>query len=204
MQSGTAGDQAGTANTANWLRGAARLGCEDRKIGAEGVVDCVRAKPAEEVVGAYADLEFGPSTDFGTVYKEYNAPSAAGKFARIPALIGHTEAEGESYSRKSIVAPEKVTMPDLAKLAPGSAPVDPAAMVRMIESFLLCRVVRTVTSRTQLALPTWLYAYAGAFANQESVLGKGPWHGSEVGLVFGTNPLVRKVSDSKEQAELGE
>jgi cholinesterase len=203
LQSGTAGDQAGTANTANWLRGADSLGCANGRIYADAIVDCVRAKPAEEVVAAYEKLEFGPSTDFGTVYKEYNAPSAAGKFARIPALIGHTQAEGESYTGRSIVAFDLGPLPAAAKPAPGSTAVDPAAMVRLVESFLVCRVARTVTSRAGLGLPTWVYEYAGAFANQESVLGKGPWHGSEVGLVFGTNPLVRKVSDTKEQAELG-
>jgi carboxylesterase type B len=181
------------------------LGCTDGRTNpdAVAVVDCVRAKSAEQVVDAYANLHFGPSSDFPTVYKSYNAPLAAGKFARIPALIGHTEAEGQSYMHWSITAPTDVSVPAAAKPAPGNVLVNPVVIARLYESILVCRVGRIAATRARLALPTWVYAYAGAFKNQESELGKGPWHGSEVGLVFGTNPLVRKMSDSKEQAELG-
>jgi carboxylesterase type B len=199
LQSGTANDQLGVGNAVSWRRGAASLGCID----SVAVVDCVRAKSAKEVADAFANLQFGPSMEFPTVYKSYNAPLVAGKFARIPALIGHTEAEGKSYMRWSIFPQEGVPVPTTAKPAPGNVLVSPVGTANIYESTLVCRVGRIAAARAGLALPTWVYAYAGAFENQESALGKGPWHGSEVGLVFGTNPLVRKVRDNMEQAELG-
>jgi cholinesterase len=146
------------------------------------------------VLDAYAGLDFGPSSDGRTVYKDYPAPLAEGRFARVPALIGLDAVEGEAHTRRWIVA--------AGAHVPGDR--DPAGTARAMASFLECKTERTVAARARLALPTWMYRYAGAFANQENaLLGRGPWHGSEVGLVFGTNALVRNVSDTKEQAELG-
>ena len=135
---------------------------DDRtRPGPVAVVDCVRAKSAEQVVDAYANLEFGPSSDFPTVYKSYNAPLAAGKFARIPALIGHTEAEGESYMRQSIVPRADVPVLTTAQPAPGDVSGVSPRGATIYGSTLVCRVGRTATARAGVALPTWVYAYAG-------------------------------------------
>jgi carboxylesterase type B len=49
-----------------------------------------------------------------------------------------------------------------------------------------------------------MYTYAGGgFPNQRSAAGGGPWHGSEVGLVFGTNGMVGRGADVEAQAEGG-
>lgn len=156
---------------------------------------CARRKSAEEVADAFSRFELGPSTDNRTAYRSYVAPLEQGRFARVPALIGHTAAEWDTYDRRSI-------FPDSA---PGARKVDDTPLRKVVESFLVCRAGRTAKARAALGLPTWLYVYGGDFPNQRTApeLKTEPWHGSEVGLVFGTDSLVRKAPDSPEQAELG-
>jgi len=116
LQSGTAGLLPGTANTANWLTGTEILGC-GHSSGTVTAMDCMRSKSSEEIMSAYSGIDFGPSTDFKFIYKDYPAPLAAGKFAQKPTLIGHTESEGDSYTRRSIFPANNLPMADINETA---------------------------------------------------------------------------------------
>ena len=168
----------GQGYATSWMNGASLLRCGDANRNADAMLACARGKSAEEVADAFSRFELGPLTDNKTAYRSYVAPLEQGRFARVPALIGHTAAEWDTYDRRSI-------FPDSA---PGARKVDETPLRKAVESFLVCRAGRTAKARAALGLPTWLYVYAGDFPNQRTApeLKTEPWHGSEVGLVFGT------------------
>jgi cholinesterase len=155
----------------------------------------MRSKSSEEIMSAYSGISFGPSMDSKFFYKNYGALLAAGKFAQKPTLVGHTESEWDSYRRRSIFP---------AYDAP-TATTNKTAIKKLDESLLLCTVARLAKARVERKIPTWVYSYAGDFPNQKTSpnMTTGPWHGSEVGLIFGTTEFTRKLPDTQEQAELG-
>jgi cholinesterase len=155
----------------------------------------MRSKSSEEIMSAYSGMDFGSSTDFKFIYKDYAAPLTAGKFAQKPTLIGHTESEWDTYTRRSILPANNIPTGD----------INETAFKKVEESFLICYVGRLAKARARRKIPTWLYSYAGDFPNQKTSpnMTTGPWHGSEVGLIFGTTPFTRKLPDSLEQVELG-
>jgi carboxylesterase type B len=83
--------------------------------------------------------------------------------------------------------------PGLLK-APGAA--------RQLSSIFSC-AARDVANDRAKFVPVWRYSYAGDYPNQVmSADVSGPYHGSEIGLIYGTTGLTRKTPDTPEQAAL--
>ena len=51
-------------------------------------------------------------------------------------------------------------------------------------------------------VPPWRYVYSGEFPNQDIGV-PGSWHGSEIGLVFGTSEFLSHPPDAEEERRLG-
>lgn len=59
------------------------------------------------------------------------------------------------------------------------------------------------TARRGAGVPAWRYVYAGEFPNQDIGI-PGAWHGSEIGLVFGTTEYLSRLLDTPEEEKLSE
>jgi carboxylesterase type B len=167
-----------------WYGGSQKLGCGDASA-SEKTFDCMRSKSSEEIRSSISGgSTFIPSADGKIVFSDYAARTAAGNFIQKPTLIGNTENESASFIRGNNI---------------------PAAARKGFDFIFICPAGSVAKARTEKKIPTWRYSYAGDFPNQFTSTGMttGPWHGSEIGLVFGTTALTRKLPDTPEQAELG-
>jgi cholinesterase len=209
LQSGAAPIAPGVRNDQNWFTVTKKLGCGDpseemppqcvrRKppLGNVTVIDCMRSKSSEEIMSAFSGLEFEPSKDWNNVVlRDYYNPLRDGKFMQKPILIGYTENEGTSSDTTTLLQNERII--------PSGQP-NATALGVTEEELLLCRVSVAALARSRRKIPVWLYSYAGDFPNQKTTpdLTTGPWHGSEVGLIFGTTSFTRALPDTPEQARL--
>jgi cholinesterase len=165
-----------------WYNGSQKLGCGDSST-AEKTFDCMQSKTAEEITASISGGSFIPVADGKIVFSDYAARTAAGNFIQKPTLIGNTENESATFMRGNNI---------------------PAAAKKGMESIFICPAGSVAKARTEKKIPTWRYSYAGDFPNQQTSpnMTTGPWHGSEIGLIFGTTPFTRKLPDTPEQAEL--
>jgi carboxylesterase type B len=102
-----------------------------------------------------------------------------------PVLIGNTENEMATFLRGTNGA--------LMKL-PGAG--------RTLSNVFSCPAGDVAKGRSAY-VPVWRYSYAGDYPNQ--VMGpevSGPYHGSEIGLVYGTNGFTKKLPNTPEQTAL--
>jgi cholinesterase len=169
-----------------------KLGCGT----SSGAIDCMRSKPSEEIMSAFSGIDFGPKVDQKYIYNNNSALLAAGKFIQKPTLIGHTENESDTYrlGGRNTIPTENVN----------TTARNITAMKETLESILICSISMLAKARTERKVPTWLYSYAGDFPNQQISPNAttGPWHGSEIGLIFGTTSFTRKLPDTPEEAAL--
>jgi len=120
-----------------------------------------------------------------TVFSDYPDRIAKGNFIKVPVLIGNTENE----------------MATFAGMLGGAASSIPPKALNAIFS---CPAGTVAKGRAAAQVPTWRYSYAGDYPNQVlSPTISGPFHGSEIALVFGTSELTRSKPDTPEQKALG-
>jgi carboxylesterase type B len=191
---------AGTENFEHWSKGYQSLDCGKLHT-AETIMACMRNKTSEEVMNAFSGLGFGPSTDWKLVHKEMGPLLAAGNYIQKPTLIGHTAYESDTFAHRTII---KRPYPPVQLSNNKTAIVNETQNALINESFLICSIGRLAKARTAKKIPTWLYTYAGDFPNQKTSpnMTTKPWHGSEVGLIFGTTSFTRLLPDTTEQTEL--
>ncbi|KAH6676106.1 carboxylesterase [Plectosphaerella plurivora] len=192
--SGTAGAfTSGNATRAagTWFNVATRLGCGGAEDDEEAVYECMKSKPASEMLaGAEAEdppglstngLTFGPIVDGVRVFSDY----AARKPASGGYLIGNANNEAGLYRVSSPDQPEQVWQGLNA-----GAFACPAAG----------RVLRSLAAGN----PTWRYRWFGDFPNLVLTTKppSGSWHTSDIPVLFDTAPqgLVR---NTEEQTAIG-
>ncbi|TID22676.1 hypothetical protein E2P81_ATG01804 [Venturia nashicola] len=179
-ESGTAslGGSLGGNKTAGWYKASQKLGCGGAEAG-EKTVGCMRTKPWTEVLGSIkpqgsqASLggmgDFGPTPDGKVVFDDYKARAAAGNFIKRPMLVGNNANE---------IALFMVILNQVSALG--------SPLLSMANGVFSCPSGAAAQARTNARIKAYRYLYAGEWPNQDIAPKVGAWHGSEVGMVFGT------------------
>jgi cholinesterase len=185
MQSGTTGVGIYDANTtaSSWYNVSSTLGCGDANSNADDVLICMRTKNITEIVRAIpvdsssstGSAAFWPTIDEVTVFSDYHARSLAGRFIKVPLLIGNTDYEGGFY----------------ATLAAIAGNVLPRAFWETFsDEIFTCPAANRANVSVSAGLPTWRYRYFGSFENLRLTTepNSGAYHASEVPVLFGDLP----------------
>jgi acetylcholinesterase len=184
MHSGTANLDYTTPDPkqTNFTFVAKHFGCTSSEPSAE--LDCMRKVDAAEMVlflqhyqlnGTQPALTFVPIVDDTTLFKNHTARALAGNFTKKPALIGNTAAEGNSF-----VEPYNSTY------GPPRDEADAATV-----GFFMCPTIQTSHDRYAASATTFRYLYAGNFSTISPRWWQGPYHTSDLPMVFGTYDICR-------------
>jgi cholinesterase len=183
----------GQNNIKSWYNASQKLGCGGLLDG-EQTLDCMRHKSVLEIMNAIHPANstknsplnvgpFQPYIDNRTLFPDYQNLTAAGEFVQNPLLIGNTE-----YEMATILRSNKI----------------PARLKKKLNVLFSCPTGNIAAERTRKRIATWRFSYAGDYPNQVIAPDvSGPWHGSDVGMIFGTNQFTRNSADTPEQQKLG-
>ncbi|PGG96559.1 hypothetical protein AJ79_09539 [Helicocarpus griseus UAMH5409] len=161
-----------------WYTAASALGCGN--FG--DVLPCMRSKSTAELLAAVSKVPFEPSralaqpvfhptVDDKIVFSDYEALSAEGKFAKLPALIGNADYEAGYYRVSAFAAGVNLT---------------DAEWDQFNLAGFTCAGARAASHRAEYDVPVWRYRYYGEWPNTILYPGSGAYHGTDVGQVFGT------------------
>ncbi|KAF7336132.1 Glycoside hydrolase, superfamily [Mycena venus] len=171
-----------------WRNATAAVGCasgngdEDD----EEIMQCMRGKNFSDILAAGAQVvavgnpamlaapAFQPTVDNITVFADYAALSAAGKFAKLPYLLGNLDNEAGWYRVRGFTGGLNMT--------------DSQWSVFNAEAFT-CATSQTASFRAKAGVPTWRYRYFGDWNNlrlYDCCPGSGAYHTSDLEMVFGT------------------
>ncbi|KAK5165388.1 uncharacterized protein LTR77_008917 [Saxophila tyrrhenica] len=156
---------------------ASHVGCHYPNDAAKEL-SCMRKVPWEDIeafVGGYADngtepaLNFNPVPDEKIVFSDYPQRYRENKVSQRPAIFSNTEEEGNSlvpFKRSGIneTAAREVTL-----------------------SAFICPAAQTAKLRTQAGLTTYRYEYSGVFDNTAPLPWMGPYHASDLPMMFATH-----------------
>jgi len=163
--------------------GCATSGTEKQKL------ECMQALPWEKIIDGMRTLDacdsalgnFGPRVDGKVIFsvEEYKRRAENGLFAKLPMLIGNTDAEFgpggglNSNCSGGIQFPKGLTQEQLATIA--------GAIV------FTCPAKEAARIRAQHKVPIWRYRYMGSFNfSAPSSFQIGAAHGAELMVLFGT------------------
>jgi acetylcholinesterase len=163
------------------------VGCSKLNAGSE--LACMQKVPFETIeafLKGYSDnatqpgLSFSPVVDNTTIFVNYTARALAGKFTKVPAILGNNANEG-----RSLVAYNP------------SGPNLTAARIVTLDVFQ-CPADVTARNRYAAGAETFRYFYAGNFSNIAPRPWEGAYHSSELPLIFGTSGIARGASTAFE------
>ncbi|KAE9367006.1 cholinesterase [Stipitochalara longipes BDJ] len=172
----------------HWYNVSSTLGC-----GTSGnVLSCMQSKNVSSVLAAFAKVPadptaalnqpvFQPVEDNITVFHDYSALAAAGKFAKLPLLIGNNDHESGFYN--------------ISAFATGKSFNATQSNLFDLEAFT-CATAIEAAARVAEGVPVWRYRYFGDFANLQLYPGSGTYHGAELDMVFGTAQDVSGLPNS--------
>ncbi len=146
------------------------------------LLPCVRSKNTTEILAALALVPappthvlpaplFQPTIDNITVFANYSSLAAAGLFAPLPYFAGNNDNEFGYYAIAAFAA-NKTFIP--AQIA-----------LFNLEAFN-CPTAAEAAARVMYNVPVWRYRYFGDWPNVRLYPNSSAYHGSEIGLVFGT------------------
>jgi hypothetical protein len=194
--------------SAGWYLASQSLGCGGVDQG-EDTLECMQSQTWQNISavltkrGVTPDSGsggFGPIVDGKVVFEDVSVRRKQGRFihkvSRMqpmivpvgsqltgkPLLIGATSNEAAFYKLLASVRglpTENIT--NLIHCGPG-----PVATSRLIHD-----------------IPAWRYVYAGEYPNQEIGF-DGAWHGSEIGMVFGTSEYHSRRANTPDQGVLSD
>ena len=186
MQSGTVflDIQSKDSAHSNFTFVASHLGCGGLNASAE--LTCMRKVPIstiENFVGHYQDnstlvdatqapISFVPVPDGKVVFANYTERYTIGALAKIPAIVSNTADEEVSL----------ITYPKNPALGPSQTLANMDTLMDFI-----CPSANTSTYRTQNKVPTYRYQFAGNFSNVSPRPWMGPYHASDLPMMFGTH-----------------
>jgi hypothetical protein len=78
-----------------------------------------------------------------------------------------------------------------------------AESTAMLNLGFTCPAAKVATARSKAKQTTWRYRYFGNWPNNKLTDTSGAWHGSEIGLLFGTTAIVSGQQPTPDEAELG-
>lgn len=129
----------------------------------------------EAFVGGYSDngttpaLTFSPIPDEKIVFSNVSQRYAENKVSPRPAIFSTTKEEGTAlvqYKRSGI---------------------DESAAEQVTLGYFVCPAAETSMLRTQAGLKTYRYQYSGNFSNVSPLPWMGPYHASDLPMLFATH-----------------
>ena len=186
-----------------WYNVSQAIGCGGPNDDAAAVVSCVRSADMSAVLAASAKVPtlpsvglkqatFHPTVDNTTVFADYEQLSEAGSFAKIPLLLGNNDHEDGWYRISGWAT--KLNFTD-------------AQWNLFTERSFTCPSAYSAAYRVQHNVPTWPYRSFGQWDTlrlYNGSAGLGPkgsaaYHGSDLGLVFGTAQDISGLPNSNAQ-----
>ncbi|KAI4935289.1 uncharacterized protein J4E92_002577 [Alternaria infectoria] len=183
-----------------WYNVSQTIGCGGAANDSAAVVSCVRSANMSALLAASAKVPglpsvgltqatFHPTVDNMTVFADYQQLSADGSFAKIPLLVGNADHEDGWYRISGWAAKLNFTN---------------AQWDLFTQRGFTCPSSLSAAYRAQYDVPTWRYRYHGDWDNlrlYNGSAGLGPrgsaaYHGSDLGLVFGTAQDISGLPNS--------
>lgn len=182
----------------SWANATASLGCSENDEAAK--LECMRTKSMDEIIALQfpADargirylpasgtgVRFLPTIDNETVFSDYRTRS---DFKKVPLLIGNTHTESSI---------------NLALAVANAGSTTPTPTTSSTDAIYTCPIAERANLAVANDLPVWRYRWLGSFPNTRIIesVDSGAWHGSELGVLFGTNEAV--VPNTPEENEIG-
>jgi cholinesterase len=178
----------------NWYNVSVELGC-----GASGdTMPCMRQQDWRDIKAVAANIPSAPSgnvlrgipsfypvPDDEIIFPDYLARTAAGKFARLPRLIGNNDNEGATYA--------------ISAFGYGLN----ASTYKIGQNFELasfaCPTLFEATALAEHKVPNWMYRYMADWENLRLYDGSGAYHTAELYMVFGTSEDVSGIPPSEDE-----
>ncbi|CAA9964651.1 PnbA Carboxylesterase type B [Pyrenophora teres f. maculata] len=175
-----------------WYNVSQTIGCggaEDDPAANMSTLLAASAKVPGLPSGALTQATFHPTVDNITVFADYAKLSESGSFAKIPFLSGNADHEDGWYRISGWAAKLNFTN---------------AQWELFTQRAFTCPTAHSVGYRVKHEVPTWRYRYHGQWDNlllYNSSAGLGPrgsaaYHGSDLGLVFGTAQDISGLPNS--------
>lgn len=194
MESGAAGfGRALPPNNADaWYNVSNAVGCSHTGSSANTTttLECLQSKDVKDLYAAIGQNSFGPSIDGITGLADYPGLSKAGKFAKLPLLIGNNDFETGAYIPISALH--------------GSTQSH-EAWVSFANSEFACPVGVRANVSVSHELPVWRYRWFGNFPNTRLYTNpdSGAWHSSEIPFIWNTLPVGPGIPpDTKEEISI--
>ena len=162
------------------------------------LVPCVRSKNMTAVLAALAKVPappthalpappFQPTVDNVTVFADYAGLAAAGAFAPLPYFAGNNDYEFGYYEISVFAANHTFTLSQINLFN--------------LEAFT-CATAAETAARSEHNVPVWRYRYFGDWPNLRLYPNSSAYHGSEIGLVFGTAEDISGLPNTAAENEL--
>lgn len=170
-------------------------------------LECARSAPASTLksIIEHGAISFRPAQDNYTQLQYPETARKAGNIAKVPIMTGTNGNEGIlfTFTQSDTVAFLKTTIPGitdaqinfiLAAYPIGSngisSSVDQIARIYTEVGFQ-CPAAIVANDSASAGIPTWRYYYNATFANIQPIPGLnfGPFHSSEIPIVYGTYPI---------------
>jgi carboxylesterase type B len=188
-----------TSSITEWNALASALNCTGSKL------ECVRDAPATEIKSILEQgaINFNPVVDNITLVREPAKARISGNVAKIPTLSGTVSQEGRVFQNKVTNVTEFIQQyfysypqlwSTLDKAYPAgkdglNTPIDIASQI-FTEYYFQCTEALYAKDIAAAGIPSWRYYYNATFPNAQPTFYPiaGDFHGSEIGIVFGTYP----------------
>ncbi|KAI1556105.1 PnbA Carboxylesterase type B [Pyrenophora tritici-repentis] len=183
-----------------WYNVSQTIGCGGAEDDPGAIIACVRAANMSALLaasakvpglpsGALTQATFHPTVDNITVFADYEKLSESGSFAKIPFLSGNADHEDGWYRISGWATKLNFTNTQWELFT---------------QRAFTCPTAHSVGYRVKHEVPTWRYRYHGEWDNlllYNSSAGLGPrgsaaYHGSDLGLVFGTAQDISGLPNS--------
>ncbi|KAK4203395.1 putative lipase [Triangularia verruculosa] len=183
---------------ANWNTVVNTVNCSS----SSDTIACMRNVPWQDLLSAASGIRpaksnsvlrgipaFWPTPDGDIVFSsvEYMSLTAAGKFARIPILLGNTDDENGYYQ--------------VPAYAQGVVPTDEQVRAFLLESFT-CPVLYQAKARRGHGVASYVYRYFADWENTRLYPTSGAYHGVDMHMIFGASEEVSGLPASEGQKEL--
>ncbi|KAF3059049.1 alpha/beta-hydrolase [Trichoderma afarasin] len=180
----------------NWDTVVAAVNCTS----ASNVMSCMRQADWTAIKAAAAGIKptpsssvlrsipaFYPMPDEQLVFSDYLSLTNAGKFAKVPLLLGNNNNE-DGYYR-------------IPAFASGIVPTADQVVSFLLESFT-CPVSHQANARRNHGVPAWAYRYMADWDNTRLYPTSGAYHGVDLHMIFGASADVSGLPTTADQRSL--
>ncbi|KAF1987299.1 alpha/beta-hydrolase [Aulographum hederae CBS 113979] len=171
---------------ANWYMISEKMMCGGAEAGPERTLECMRGKPADQLMNTVAMSGFGPFPDNKTIYGDMMSRFMGEQFAKKPLLVGNNDNEPALFQLFSMGKP--APMNDEERKAE--------------EIGFSCPSGFSAAARRMANVPAWRYRYMGVWQNTALAPDMGAYHSAEIPLVFGATEQKPGASMNTPEEEM--